>query len=190
MKKIVFMVFLVFNTLCANAQDGFTFSQNISKLKNLDLHNNDAEFTQEQKEQKQVKVSFYNTLYKTCIDNGKQRIKQKQPLDNETLYMLEKVCDCYTLTMMDKVDWKKLKNMTGNEIDSYLATFHTEVKDECSERFKDRPVYQDNNTKNTTPENIKNKVDNITGKILAGIIFSLIFTLIAWLISKAIKTDK
>ena len=165
MKKIVFMVFLVFNTLCANAQDGFAFSQNISKLKNLDLHNNDTEFTQEQKE-------------------------QKQPLDNETLYILKKVCDCYTLTMMDKVDWKKLKNMTENEIDSYLATFHTEVKDECSERFKDRPVYQDNNTKNTTPENIKNKVDNITGKILAGIIFSLIFTLIAWLIGKAIKTDK
>ena len=187
--RFVVVFCLVLNIRPVIANDVLTLKTDIQNLKNLNLDTDSTGKTAENDEQKQLRISFYNTVHKICIDNGKQKIQQTHPMNKETLNVLENVCDCYTLTLMDKVDWVKLKQMKNEQIDAYLATFDTEVREQCKTELADRYSYN-NKAAKTAKTHIEDRANELAGKILAGIIFAIIFSVLAWIISKSLKSGK
>lgn len=184
---VMFCLILTIRPVIAN--DVLTLKTDIQNLKNLNLDTNSTGKTIENDGQKQLRISFYNTVHKICIDDSKQKVQQTHSINKKTLDMLEKVCDCYTLKLMDKVDWAKLKQMKNEQIDAYLATFDTEVREQCKTELTNRYSYND---KVATPAQkyIETQANELTGKFLAGIIFAIIFSILAWIISKGLKNSK
>lgn len=184
---VMFCLILTIRPVIAN--DVLTLKTDIQNLKNLNLDTNSTGKTIENDEQKQLRISFYNTVQKICIDDSKQKVQQTHSINKETFDMLEKVCDCYTLKLMDKVDWAKLKQMKNEQIDAYLATFDTEVREQCKTELTNRYSYND---KVAPPQKnyIETQANELAGKFLAGIIFAIIFSILAWIISKWLKDGK
>ena len=190
MKQILLMFGIVFGMTSIYAEESFNFKKDIQYLKDLNLTSNDAEKTQEELEQKQLRTNFYNVVHKVCIDSGKERVKQKYALDKETLDMLERVCDCYTLTMMDKVDWNKIKNKTGNQIEIYLQEFDQEVREYCKTELAKDNFYQ-NPIPNKTPEEIVDEHRfNLWSKVIGNFIIMTLISLFVLMIYKANKNNK
>lgn len=184
---VMFCLILTIRPVIAN--DVLTLKTDIQNLKNLNLDTNSTGKTIENDEQKQLRISFYNTVHKICIDDSKQKVQQTHSINKETLDMLEKVCDCYTLKLMDKVDWAKLKQMKNEQIDAYLATFDTEVREQCKTELTNRYSYSNKATP-PTQNHIETQSNEFAGKFLAGIIFAIIFSILAWIISKWLKDGK
>lgn len=183
----MFCLILTIRPVIAN--DVLTLKTDIQNLKNLNLDTNSTGKTIENDEQKQLRISFYNTVHKICIDDSKQKVQQTHSINKETLDMLEKVCDCYTLKLMDKVDWAKLKQMKNEQIDAYLATFDTEVREQCQTELADR--YSRNNKAAKPAKNhIEDQANELVGKVFAGVIFAIIFSILAWLVNKGLKNSK
>lgn len=187
--RFMFMFCLILTIRPVIANDVLTLKTDIQNLKNLNLGTNSTVKTIENDEQKQLRISFYNAVHKICIDDSKQKVQQTYSINKETLDMLEKVCDCYTLNLMDKVDWAKLKQMKNEQIDDYLATFDTEVREQCKTELANRYSYND---KMATPAQnyIEAQANELAGKFLAGIIFVIIFSILTWIISKGLKNGK
>ncbi len=186
--RFIVMFCLVLNIRPAISNDVLTLKSNVQNLKNLNLYMNNTG-KPETDEQKQLRISFYNTVHKICIDSSKQKVQQTHPMNKETLDMLENVCDCYTLTLMDKVDWVKLKQMKNEQIDAYLATFDTEVREQCKTELADRYSYN-NKAAKPAKNHIEDQANELAGKVFAGVIFAIIFSILAWLVNKGLKNSK
>ena len=188
--RFVVMFCLVLNIRPVMANDVLTLKTSIHSLKNLNLDTNNTGRTTENDEQKQLRISFYNTIHKICIDNSKQKVQRTQPLTVDVLDMLEKVCDCYTLTLMDKVDWAKLKQTKSEQIDAYLTTFDSETREECKAKLADRYNNQIPDYNNAQPTISTTAPEVIAGRILAGIIFSILCVLIGLGLHRILRKDQ
>ena len=89
-------------------------------------------------DEQQLKSSFYDTFKNVCMSGIKQHIKQNDKATNDRIVQ---ICDCYSSTMSDKVDWAKLKSMTTQEqMASYLKSLDPAVRAECKTKLDQQPV--------------------------------------------------
>lgn len=69
---VMFCLILTISPVIAN--DVLTLKTDIQNLKNLNLDTNSTGKTIENDEQKQLRISFYNTVHKICIDDSKHTL--------------------------------------------------------------------------------------------------------------------
>lgn len=154
-------------------------------------------------ELKNIKMAFYSNVRDACTGSVLQKVKgQFDPNDPETKDMAKQLCNCYALTMMDKVNWEIVRRLTGEEMKTYLARFDEEVREECKKELLKHPYQPTYEQKKqpmyAKPKNVKTAGVHHAGIHhggfidvgLASLVIGGIFWLITWILRKVLGTNK